>query len=53
MFYFLLEPIITYNFILIAAAVIPAVFLMIRVWRADRLENDRCRCGGKLKIYLP
>jgi len=40
MFYFLLKPILTYNFILIAAAVIPAVFLMIRVWRADRLEKE-------------
>lgn len=40
MFYFLLEPILTYNFILIIAAVIPAVFLMVRVWRADRLEKE-------------
>ena len=40
MFYFLLRPILTYNFILIAAAVIPAVFLMVRVWRADRLEKE-------------
>ena len=30
----------TYNFILIAAAVIPAIFLMVRVWRADRLEKE-------------
>ena len=40
MFYFLLKPILTYNVILIAAAVIPAVFLMVRVWRADRLEKE-------------
>ncbi len=40
MFYFLFESFMTYNFILIAAAVIPAVFLMIRVWRADRLEKE-------------
>ena len=40
MFYFLLTPILTYNFILIAAAVIPAIFLMVRVYRADRLEKE-------------
>jgi RsiW-degrading membrane proteinase PrsW (M82 family) len=40
MFYFLLAPLLSYHFILIAAAVIPAVFLMIRVWRADRLEPE-------------
>ena len=40
MFYFLLESYMTYNLILIAAAVIPAVFLMVRVWRADRLEKE-------------
>ena len=40
MFYFLFRSILTYNVILIAAAVIPAVFLMVRVWRADRLEKE-------------
>lgn len=40
MFYFLLQPIVTYNFILIAAAVIPAVFLMVKVYRSDRLEKE-------------
>lgn len=40
MFYFLLTPFLTYHVILIAAAVIPAIFLMIRVWRADRLERE-------------
>lgn len=40
MFYFLLAPLLSYHFILIAAAVIPAIFLMIRVWRADRLEPE-------------
>lgn len=43
MFYFLLQPIMTYNFILIAAAVIPAVFLMIRVYKSDRLEKESGR----------
>lgn len=40
MFYFLLNPFLTYNYILIVAAIIPAVFLMVRVWRADRLEKE-------------
>ncbi|MBR6314799.1 MAG: PrsW family intramembrane metalloprotease [Clostridia bacterium] len=40
MFYFLLTPFLTYHVILIAAAVIPVIFLMIRVWRADRLESE-------------
>ena len=40
MFYFLMDPILTYNGILIAAAVIPAIFLMVRVYQADRLEPE-------------
>lgn len=40
MFYFLLYPIMTYNFILVAAAVIPAVFLMVKVYQSDRLERE-------------
>ena len=40
MFYYLLQPIIIYNWILIAAAVIPALFLLIRVYQADRLDKE-------------
>ena len=40
MFYFLFPSLMTYNFILLAAAVIPAVFLMIKVYRSDRLERE-------------
>ena len=40
MFYFILEPIMMYNWILILSAVIPAVFLMIKVYRADRMEKE-------------
>ena len=40
MFYFLLEPIMMYNWILILAAVIPAVFLMVKVYRSDRIEKE-------------
>ena len=40
MFYFLVAPYLVYNGILIAAAVIPAVFLMIKVYRSDKLEKE-------------
>jgi RsiW-degrading membrane proteinase PrsW (M82 family) len=40
MFYFLMEPIITLQWILIVAAVAPAVILMIKVYRSDRLEKE-------------
>lgn len=40
MFYYLLDPVLSYHFILIAAAVIPAVLLMIKVYRSDRLEKE-------------
>ena len=40
MFYYLVRPIVYYNFILIAAAVIPAIALMIRVYQADHLEKE-------------
>ncbi|MBP5225189.1 MAG: PrsW family intramembrane metalloprotease [Lachnospiraceae bacterium] len=40
MFYFLFPAILTYNVILIAAAVIPAVFLMLKAYRSDRIERE-------------
>ncbi len=40
MFYFLVAPVLTYNIILIVAAVVPAIFLMIKVYRSDRLEKE-------------
>ena len=40
MFYFLITPYLTYNLILVAAAIIPAVFLMIKVYNSDRLERE-------------
>ena len=58
MFYFLLQPIITYNFILIAAAVIPAIALMIYVYKADHLEKEspamlwRLIIGGVLSSLI-
>ena len=40
MFYFLLSSLMTYDFILLAAAVIPAIFLMVKVYRLDRLKRE-------------
>lgn len=40
MFYFLIAPFLMFNWLLILAAVIPAIFLMIRVYRSDRLEPE-------------
>ena len=48
MFYFLISPIMSYNFILIAAAIVPAVFLMVRVYRSDRLEPEDTHLLWKL-----
>lgn len=40
MFYFLVASYLEYNGILIAAAVIPAIFLMVKVYRSDKLERE-------------
>ena len=40
MFYFLISPYLTYNLILIAAAVLPALYLMVKVYKSDRLEKE-------------
>ena len=40
MFYFLIAPVLMYNWFLIVAAIIPAVFLMIKVYKSDRLEKE-------------
>ncbi|MBR2259965.1 MAG: PrsW family intramembrane metalloprotease [Blautia sp.] len=40
MFYYLFPSLLTYNFVLLAAAVIPAIFLMVKVYRSDRLEKE-------------
>ncbi len=40
MFYFLAPALMSYNVILIVAAVVPAFFLMIRAYRSDRLEKE-------------
>ena len=40
MFYYIISALLSYRIILIAAAVIPAVFLMLKVYRSDRLERE-------------
>lgn len=50
MFYFLIAPYLTYNAILIAAAVIPALFLLVKVYRSDRLEKESPMLLGRLVL---
>ena len=58
MFHFLLPALLSYNVVLILAAVIPAVFLMIKVYRSDRLEREshgmllRLVVGGVLSALI-
>ena len=40
MLFFLLQPFLIYHWILIAAAVIPAVVLMVKVYTSDRIEKE-------------
>ncbi len=40
MFFYLVRPIVYYNYLLIAAAVIPAIALMVRVYQSDHLEKE-------------
>jgi RsiW-degrading membrane proteinase PrsW (M82 family) len=40
MFYFLMEPLMTYHWILILAAIMPAIILMVKVYQSDRLEKE-------------
>lgn len=40
MFFFLFPTLLTYNWILILAAVIPAIILIAKVYKADRLEKE-------------
>lgn len=51
MFYFLMMPLMAYNWILIIAAVIPAIVLMIKVYRSDRLEKESPSMLGRL-VFL-
>ena len=39
-FWYLMAPYLTYRWLLIAAAVIPAIFLLVKVYRSDKLERE-------------
>ena len=43
MFYFLPFPILFLNPILVIAAVVPAIYLLVRVYQLDRLEKENKR----------
>ncbi len=50
MFYFMLYPFLTYSRILIFAAIIPAVFLMVYVYKSDKLEKENPRFLGSVAV---
>ena len=50
MFFWMLAPYLTYRWLLILAAVIPAVVLLVKVYRSDRLERESPYLVGKLVI---
>ncbi len=39
-FWYLMTPYLTYRWLLIAAAVVPALFLLVKVYRSDKLERE-------------
>lgn len=58
MFFWLMSPYLVYRWLLIAAAVIPAVFLLVKVYRADRIEREppalirRLVIGGIISTFF-
>lgn len=58
MFFWLITPIITYRWLLIAAAVLPAIFLLVKVYRSDRIEKEtpyliwRLVLGGVISTFF-
>lgn len=50
MFYFITGPYLIYRWFLILSAIIPAIFLMIKVYCSDRLERERPSFLGKLAV---
>ena len=58
MFFFMAQPFLIYHWILILAAVIPAIFLMVKVYTSDHLEKEskgllmRLVRGGILSALL-
>ena len=50
MFYFFLPSLFNYNYYLIVAAVVPALVLMLRVYRSDRIEKESSRMLVRLAV---
>ncbi len=50
MFFWMMSPYLAYRWLLVAAAVLPAVFLLVKVYRADRIERESPRLIGSLVI---
>lgn len=50
MFFWMLAPYLTYRWLLILAAVIPAIALLVKVYRSDRLERESPYLIGRLVI---
>ncbi|MCR4676153.1 MAG: PrsW family intramembrane metalloprotease [Sphaerochaetaceae bacterium] len=50
MFYFMLYPFMVYSKIMVLAAIIPAVILMVYVYKSDRLEKESPRFLGSLIV---
>ncbi len=51
MFYFIISPLIDYDFLLVLAAVIPAIILMIVVYKADKLEKEKPSMLLKMVLF--
>ena len=50
MFFWILAPYLTYRWLLILAAVIPAIVLLVKVYRSDRLERESPYLIGRLVL---
>ena len=50
MFYYLLAPVLSFNFVLILAAAIPAIALLIFVYKSDKLEKESGRMLFRLAV---
>lgn len=40
MFYYVMAPFLSFNAVLIIAAIVPALFLMLKVYKSDKLEKE-------------
>ena len=50
MFFWMMSPILTYRWILIVAAVFPAIFLLVKVYKADKIERESPYLIGRLLL---